>query len=86
MKKLFMLCFFILVIVNGINTASAQTTKLPQLLIRLDDIGMNHSVNMAAEKMAKTGGDKEAKKTFDDLLHQKDIHFLLIQLYFQNNR
>src|ERR1700761_1339675 len=55
MKKLFMLCFFILVIVNGINTASAQTTKLPQLLIRLDDIGMNHSVNMAAEKMAKTG-------------------------------
>ena len=55
MKKLFMLCFFILVIVSGINTASAQTTNLPQLLIRLDDIGMNHSVNMAAEKMAKTG-------------------------------
>jgi predicted glycoside hydrolase/deacetylase ChbG (UPF0249 family) len=55
MKKLFRLCFFILVIISGINTASAQTTKLPQLLIRLDDIGMNHSVNMAAEKMAKTG-------------------------------
>jgi predicted glycoside hydrolase/deacetylase ChbG (UPF0249 family) len=55
MKKLFMLCFFILVIVIGVNIASAQTTKLPQLLIRLDDIGMNHSVNMAAKKMAKTG-------------------------------
>ncbi len=55
MKKLSKLCFFVLVIISGINTASAQTTKLPQLLIRLDDIGMNHSVNMAAEKMAKTG-------------------------------
>jgi predicted glycoside hydrolase/deacetylase ChbG (UPF0249 family) len=55
MKKLFKLCFFILVIVSGVNTASAQTTKLPQLLIRLDDIGMNHSVNMAAKKMAETG-------------------------------
>ena len=55
MKKLFKLCFFILVIVIGVNTASAQTTKLPQLLIRLDDIGMNHSVNMAAKKMAETG-------------------------------
>ena len=55
MKKLFKLCFFILVIVSGVNIASAQTTKLPQLLIRLDDIGMNHSVNMAAKKMAETG-------------------------------
>src|ERR1700726_2725164 len=55
MKKLFKLCFFILVIVSGVNIASAQTTKLPELLIRLDDIGMNHSVNMAAKKMAETG-------------------------------
>jgi chitin disaccharide deacetylase len=29
--------------------------SLPQLMIRLDDIGMCHSVNMAAEKLAKTG-------------------------------
>lgn len=29
--------------------------KLPKLLIRLDDIGMNHSVNMAMEKVCKTG-------------------------------
>ncbi|MDB5141997.1 MAG: ChbG/HpnK family deacetylase, partial [Mucilaginibacter sp.] len=55
MKKLFKFCFFILIIVSGVNIASAQTTKLPQLLIRLDDIGMNHSVNMAAKKMAETG-------------------------------
>src|ERR1700744_3495071 len=55
MKKLFKLCFFILVIVSGRNTAAAQTTKLPKLLIRLDDIGMNHSVNMAAKAVAETG-------------------------------
>src|SRR6201996_3528421 len=30
-------------------------TKLPKLLIRLDDIGMNHSVNMAAKAVAETG-------------------------------
>ncbi len=35
--------------------AQATNNKLPQLLIRLDDIGMNHSVNMAAEAFAKTG-------------------------------
>ena len=48
--------FFCLICLIGflINLASAQN-KLPQLLLRLDDIGMNHSVNMAAEKMAQTG-------------------------------
>ncbi len=35
--------------------AHAQKKALPQLLVRLDDIGMNHSVNMAAEQLAKTG-------------------------------
>nr|WP_294949991.1 ChbG/HpnK family deacetylase [uncultured Mucilaginibacter sp.] len=35
------------------SNLSAQN-KLPQLLIRLDDIGMNHSVNMAMEQVAKT--------------------------------
>jgi chitin disaccharide deacetylase len=48
--------FFCLICLIGFSTSftSAQT-KLPQLLLRLDDIGMNHSVNMAAEKMAQTG-------------------------------
>ena len=35
--------------------AQGTGDKLPQLLIRLDDIGMNHSVNMAAQKVAETG-------------------------------
>lgn len=33
----------------------AQTPSAPEVLLRLDDIGMNHSVNLAVEKVAKTG-------------------------------
>jgi chitin disaccharide deacetylase len=36
-------------------TASAQQSNAPEVLLRLDDIGMNHSVNLAVEKVAKTG-------------------------------
>jgi len=54
MKKAFQFFCFIIAFVQVCHI-SAQTTKLPQLLIRLDDIGMNHSVNMAAQKVAETG-------------------------------
>ena len=33
----------------------AQATAAPEVLLRLDDIGMNHSVNMAIERVAATG-------------------------------
>ena len=33
----------------------AQRPGAPEVLFRLDDIGMNHSVNLAIEKVAKTG-------------------------------
>jgi predicted glycoside hydrolase/deacetylase ChbG (UPF0249 family) len=36
-------------------TARAQRADAPEVLLRLDDIGMNHSVNLAIEKVAKTG-------------------------------
>lgn len=53
MKRFTKLCLLsLLMAVSG--PAPAQN-KLPRLLLRLDDIGMNHSVNMAAEKMAQTG-------------------------------
>ena len=53
MKKAFKFGLFALLAAT-VSTASAQT-KLPELLIRLDDIGMNHSVNMAAKAVAETG-------------------------------
>jgi predicted glycoside hydrolase/deacetylase ChbG (UPF0249 family) len=33
----------------------AQTTGAPEVLLRLDDVGMNHSVNLAIDKVAATG-------------------------------
>lgn len=47
--------FLLLIVVCFKPVAAQKNVPLPKLLIRLDDIGMNHSVNMAAEKMAKTG-------------------------------
>ena len=48
------LCLFLLAMVT-LSAKAQSSDKLPQLLIRLDDIGMNHSVNMAAQKVAETG-------------------------------
>jgi chitin disaccharide deacetylase len=57
MKNKLKFCLFILLVFAFANGGTAQNKdpKLPQLLIRLDDIGMNHSVNMAAQKVAETG-------------------------------
>lgn len=54
MKKLFSLiiplCFFI-----SVKAQSRTTTENISLLFRLDDIGMCHSVNIAAKKVLDTG-------------------------------
>ncbi|HEX8850280.1 MAG TPA: ChbG/HpnK family deacetylase [Gemmatimonadaceae bacterium] len=36
------------------RVAGAQAGAAPEVLLRLDDVGMNHSVNMAIEKVAAT--------------------------------
>ncbi len=51
MQKLISLLFGLLMI----HTVSSAQTNPPQLLLRLDDNGMNHSVTMAIEQVAKTG-------------------------------
>jgi predicted glycoside hydrolase/deacetylase ChbG (UPF0249 family) len=53
MKYLFKF-FFAIALLFTVDTNLSAQNKLPQLLIRLDDIGMNHSVNMAMEQVAKT--------------------------------
>jgi len=35
--------------------ARAQTSGSPEVVLRLDDVGMNHSVNTAIERVARTG-------------------------------
>lgn len=37
------------------RTLNAQRTGVPEVLLRLDDVGMNHSVNLAIAKVAATG-------------------------------
>ncbi|HJP60630.1 MAG TPA: ChbG/HpnK family deacetylase, partial [Gemmatimonadaceae bacterium] len=42
--------------VAALTTAiGAQQSNAPEVAFRLDDIGMNHSVNLAVEKVAQTG-------------------------------
>lgn len=55
MKKIVKLFALALLLCTCGSVSAQNKSQLPQLLIRLDDIGMNHSVNMAAEKMAETG-------------------------------
>jgi hypothetical protein len=60
------------------NPAGAQSVHfpLPQLLIRLDDIGMSHSVNMAVEKLAKTGIPFSASVQFACPWYQEAVAIL----------
>ena len=43
------------VIATAARPLDAQRTGAPEVLLRLDDVGMNHSVNLAIEKVAATG-------------------------------
>jgi predicted glycoside hydrolase/deacetylase ChbG (UPF0249 family) len=57
MTRLHRLCAVVLV---GATTAFAPSLRAqqggaPEVLLRLDDVGMNHSVNLAIEKVAATG-------------------------------
>ncbi|HEX6627572.1 MAG TPA: ChbG/HpnK family deacetylase [Gemmatimonadaceae bacterium] len=49
------LAFLLGVVAAPPRTVNAQRADAPQVLLRLDDIGMNHSVNLAVEQVAKTG-------------------------------
>ena len=62
----------------GAPMVRAQQTsgKLPELLIRLDDIGMNHSVNMAAEAVAKTGMPVSVSLQFACPWYQEAVEIL----------
>ncbi len=62
----------------GMQTASAQQSKkqLPELLLRIDDIGMNHATNMAIEQLAKTGMPFSASVMFACPWYQETVAIL----------
>jgi predicted glycoside hydrolase/deacetylase ChbG (UPF0249 family) len=57
MTRLHRICgaVLLLAIAAAARTLDAQRTGTPEVLLRLDDVGMNHSVNLAIEKIAATG-------------------------------
>jgi predicted glycoside hydrolase/deacetylase ChbG (UPF0249 family) len=68
--------FLTTVIFLGAARAQQVNAPLPQLLLRLDDIGMNHSVNMAVEKLAKTGIPFSASVQFACPWYQEAVEIL----------
>jgi predicted glycoside hydrolase/deacetylase ChbG (UPF0249 family) len=75
MKKITALCF-VLFLVASLVWAQQTSGKLPELLIRLDDIGMNHSVNIAAEAVAKTGMPVSVSLQFACPWYQEAVEIL----------
>lgn len=77
MKRILILAF-ILIGSAFVKDVSAQQTgnKLPRLLIRLDDIGMNHSVNMALLKAAQTDMPLSASVQFACPWYQEAVEIL----------
>src|SRR3954469_19256075 len=53
-----------------------QRTDAPEVLFRLDDIGMNHSVNLALEEVAKTGMPFSATILFACPWYQEAVEIL----------
>src|ERR1700744_2673296 len=78
MRKTLTCCLLILTGVGWSDSLFAQQTanKLPQLLIRLDDIGMNHSVNMAAKAVAETGMPVSVSLQFACPWYQEAVEIL----------
>jgi predicted glycoside hydrolase/deacetylase ChbG (UPF0249 family) len=54
----------------------AQTAAAPEVLLRLDDVGMNHSVNMAIAKVAATGMPFSASVMFACPWYQEAVEIL----------
>jgi predicted glycoside hydrolase/deacetylase ChbG (UPF0249 family) len=53
-KMKYLFSFIISLFLLQSTTAQDAGNQFPKLMLRLDDIGMNHSVNMAMKKMAAT--------------------------------
>jgi predicted glycoside hydrolase/deacetylase ChbG (UPF0249 family) len=57
-------------------SAAAQDRPRPELLVRIDDIGMNHSVNLALQQLAGTGIPLSASVMFACPWYQEAVDIL----------
>src|SRR5215218_9084694 len=69
----FCLCLVAISIPEG---ARAQTSGSPEVLLRLDDVGMDHSVNTAIERVARTGMPFSASVMFACPWYQEAVEML----------
>ncbi|WP_242923197.1 ChbG/HpnK family deacetylase [Pontibacter liquoris] len=77
MKKLYLLVALALfVTVYTPFAAHAQKAKVPALLLRADDIGMNHAVNMGVKQLAESGLPFSASVMFACPWYQEAVEIL----------
>lgn len=57
-------------------SSAAQDRQRPELLVRIDDLGMNHSVNLALEQLAQTGVPLSASVMFACPWYQEAVAIL----------
>jgi predicted glycoside hydrolase/deacetylase ChbG (UPF0249 family) len=65
-----------LLLVCGTATAQQQQNQLPRLLLRVDDIGMNHAVNLGVKQLAETGMPVSASVMFACPWYQEAVEIL----------
>ncbi len=78
MKKLpyWLFLIFCFLFLNLVAFAQKSKKSLPNLLIRIDDIGMNHATNMALEQLAQTGMPFSASVMFACPWYQETVAIL----------
>ena len=72
----FLVLFVILIAAFSTNNYSQDQCSMKELLIRCDDIGMCHSVNLAVEKVVKTGIPFSASVMFVCPWYQEAVDIL----------
>lgn len=75
MKIYLTLLIFLSTAYNNVQ-AQSVASELPQLLIRIDDIGMNHATNMAIKQVAETGMPFSASVMFACPWYQETVEVL----------
>ncbi len=68
--------FIVATVIAAPSLLRAQRADAPEVLFRLDDIGMNHSVNLALEEVAKTGMPFSATVLFACPWYQEAVEIL----------
>lgn len=76
MKKLTSYYFLLVLVLQLVSLVANAQSTLPKLLLRADDIGMNHSVNMGLKELAETKIPFSASVMFACPWYQEAVEIL----------